>query len=367
MIIPCFDLSRQYDSIKEEVQKSVNDVFESGRFILGKNVEEFEREFSSYIGVKHGIGVGNGTDALHFALVASGVVLNDEVIVPSYTATPSVLAISHAGAKPVFVDIEPDSYCMDTSLVEKAITKKTKAIMPVHLYGHPVDMKAVMEIAEKHSLKVIEDASQAHGTEYRGKKVGCFGDAACFSFYPTKNLGCFGDGGMVVTNNEKTENSIRLMRNMGQDGKVYHSLSIGFNSRLDEIQAAILKVKLARLDQMNNSRRENAKIYNDILGDSVVTPEEKEYAKHIYHLYVIRTKNRDNVRDFLSKNSVMTGIHYSIPVHLQKAYMKIGPGKGKLPVTEKYVDEIISLPMFPEITGDEIEKVSELVKKVVKS
>ncbi|MCK5023169.1 MAG: DegT/DnrJ/EryC1/StrS family aminotransferase [Candidatus Aenigmarchaeota archaeon] len=362
MIIPCFDLSRQYDSIKEEVQKSVNDVFESGRFILGKNVEEFEREFSSYIGVKHGIGVGNGTDALHFALVASGVVLNDEVIVPSYTATPSVLAISHAGAKPVFVDIEPDSYCMDTSLVEKAITKKTKAIMPVHLYGHPVDMKAVMEIAEKHSLKVIEDASQAHGTEYRGKKVGCFGDAACFSFYPTKNLNAFGDGGLVTTNDDSLAEEIRVCASHGSKEK-YKAAIIGVNSRLDAIQAACLSVKLKYIDKWNASRKEKAQTYNTLLADTgIVIPSGDTLKKSVFHQYSILVKNRDKLQEYLKSKGISTMIYYPIPLHLQEAYSYLNYKKGDFPVTEKAAEDIISLPMFPELTTEEIKIITNEIK-----
>ncbi len=366
MPIPCFDLSRQYNKIKREVDSAVGNVFASSNFILGKQVELFEKKFAQYIGTKHAVGVGNGTDALTLSLVACGVKGGDEVIVPSFTASPTVLAVSDAGANPVFVDIDPETYCMNPSLIKKQITKKTKAIIPVHLYGHPVDMKPVMEIADKHGIKIIEDACQAHGSEYRGRKTGSLGDIGCFSFYPTKNLGCFGDGGMVVTRDGELAEKIRMLRCMGQKGRVYHSLIKGYNSRLDELQAAVLNVKLPYLDVWNAARRKHAKTYGRLLGGTVVTPDEGKYAKHIYHLYVIRTQRRDWLRDVLARNAITTSIHYPIPVHLQKAYLGCCKGRDGLPFTEKFAGEIITLPMFPEMETDEIEKVAEVITNAMK-
>lgn len=364
--VPYFDLTRQYKKIEKEINIAVNNVFESGNFILGEQVELFEKRFAKYIGVKHAVGVGNGTDAITLSLVACGIKNGAEVIVPSFTASPTVLAISDAGADPVFVDIEPDTYCINPSLIERQITKRTKAIIPVHLYGHPADMKPIMEIAEKHGINIIEDACQAHGAQYKGKKTGSLGLAGCFSFYPTKNLGCFGDGGMVVTKDGELAEKIMMLRYMGQKGKVYNSLIKGYNSRLDELQAAILNVKLRHLDKWNEKRRRNAKIYTKILNGIVVTPVERDYAKHIFHLYVIRTQRRDWLRDVLVKNSIATSIHYPIPVHAQKAYSEHRQNKIALPLTERYADEIISLPMFPEIRRDEIEKVAEGIINAVK-
>jgi len=366
MLIPCFDLSRQYRKIKKEIDKAMRDVFETSNFILGKEVELFEKKFANYVGTKHAIGVGNGTDALTLSLVACGIKGGDEVIVPSFTASPTVLAVSDAGANPVFVDIEPETYCMDPSLIKKQITKKTKAIIPVHLYGHPADMKPIMEIAVKYGIDVIEDACQAHGSEYRGRKAGSLGRVGCFSFYPTKNLGCFGDGGMVVTRDDELAERVRMLRCMGQKGRVYHSLIKGYNSRLDELQAAVLNVKLKYVDAWNAARRKNAKTYGKLLGETVVTPSEGKYAKHIYHLYVIRTQRRDWLRDVLARNSITTSIHYPIPVHLQKAYLGCCKGRGSLPITEKYADKIITLPMFPEMKTDEIERVAGIITDAMK-
>jgi len=362
LMIPYFTLSRQYQSIKKEIQDAINQVLDGGYFILGKQVETFEKNFAKYIGVKYAIGVGNGTEAITLAMIAAGIKPGDEVIAPSFTASPSILALSHIGAKPVFVDIDSESYCIDPSLIEKSVTDKTKAILPVHLYGHPADMGSIMEIAEKHGIKVIEDAAQAHGAEYNGQKIGSFGDMACFSFYPTKNLGAFGDGGMLVTDNDEYAETLRMLRHLGQKEEVYHSLIIGYNSRLDELQAAILAVKLNYLDKWNEERRKNAELYNKLLGDVVVTPIEKKYAKHIYHLYVIRTNKRNELMDFLAKNGVGTKIHYPYSVHRQKAYSDFKP-LTDLSISEKYTDEIVSLPMFPELREEEIEKVSELIKK----
>lgn len=356
-IIPFTDLSGQYHSIKDEVDNAIKEVLDSGWYILGKKVEQFEKNFANYCQARYGIGVANGTDAIHLALLACGIGKGDEVITVSNTATPTVLAITYTGARPAFVDIDPESYTIDVNKIEENITKKTKAILPVHLYGQPADMDPILELSQKYDLKVIEDACQAHGAEYKGKKVGAIGDIGCFSFYPTKNLGGYGDGGMVVTNNEELDDKLRMLRNYGMK-KQYHSLIKGFNSRLDELQAAVLDVKLKKLEEWNEKRYKNAKIYDELLVN-VVKPVEKEYAKHIYHLYVIRCDNRDIIQHKLAEAGVNALIHYPVPVHKQEAFgefKNISP-----PFTDKYSSEILSLPMHPDLKEEQIRYVSDLV------
>lgn len=357
--IQMVDLKRQYYSMKEEIDNAIKNILESGYFILSENVKLFEDEFAKYCGVKHGIGVASGTDALQIALRACGVGIGDEVITVSNTAFPTAVAISYMGAKPVFVDVD-ETYTIDTSKIEEKITEKTKAILPVHLYGHPADMDPILEIAKQYRLYVIEDACQAHGAEYKGKKVGSIGDVGCFSFYPTKNLGAYGDGGFVTTNNEELAEKIRLLRDYGQIKRYNHVIK-GYNSRLDEIQAAILRVKLKKLDEWNESRRRNAKLYNEMLADSVVVPIERENSKHVYHLYIIRVKHRDEMRKWLKDRGISTDIHYPTPIHLQKAYTDLGLRKGSLPITERYADEILSIPIYPELTEDEILQVANAI------
>ncbi|VVB87091.1 UDP-4-amino-4-deoxy-L-arabinose--oxoglutarate aminotransferase [uncultured archaeon] len=359
-IIPFTDLSGQYHSFKDEVDTAIKDVLDSGWYILGKKVEQFEKSFAHYCGAEHGIGVANGTDAIHLALLACGIGKGDEVITVSNTATPTVLAITYTGAKPIFVDIDPEAYTIDVEKIEENITGKTKAVLPVHLYGQPADMQPVLEIAQKYELKVIEDACQAHGAEYNGKKVGGLGDVGCFSFYPTKNLGGYGDGGMAVTSNEELAEKLRMLRNYGMK-KQYHSLIKGFNSRLDELQAGILDVKLKKLDEWNEKRRSNAKIYEELL-ENVVKPVEKSYAKHVYHLYVIRCKKRDEVQKNLAASGVNTLIHYPVPIHRQEAFA--GFKNISLPFTEKYSGEILSLPMHPDLDEEQIRHVSGLINSM---
>jgi len=359
-MIPFIDFKREYTEISEEIEQAIQRVLKSGWFILGEEVKHFEDEFSKYIGVKYGIGVNSGSDALFLALKALGIGKGDEVITVSHTFISTVDAIVRNGAIPVFVDIDLQTYCIDVTKIEEKITDKTKAILPVHIYGHPADMKPIIELAKKNNLYIIEDACQAHGTEYKDKKVGSIGDVGCFSFYPTKNLGAYGDGGMIVTNNEEIAERLKMLMNYGQSKKYYHDF-IGVNSRLDEIQAAVLRVKLKHLDEWNNKRREAASIYRDFLANSdVIIPVERQYAKHVYHLYVIRCKNRDILQQYLLKNGVQTLIHYPVPVHKQKAYLK-RVKDSRLPVTEKVCMEILSLPMHPYITREEIEKVCSLV------
>lgn len=362
MKIQFVDLKREYQEIKEEINQAIQRVLESRWFILGKELEAFEKEFAEYIGVKHVIGVNSGSDALYLAVKALGIGKGDEVITVSHTFISTVDAITRNGAKPVFVDIDPETYTMDVSQIEKKITERTKAIIPVHLYGHPADMDQIMEIAEKYDLYVIEDASQAHGAEYKGKKVGNIGHIGCFSFYPTKNLGAYGDAGAIVTNDDELAEKLRMLRNYGSPKKYYHEF-IGVNSRLDEIQAAVLRVKLKYLNEWNEKRRKIAKLYNELLEDSdVIMPIEKEWAKHVYHLYVIRHGERDKLQQHLLKNGIKTQIHYPVPVHMQEAYLNLGIN-AKLPVTERVSKEILSLPMYPWLKNEEIEYISEIIRK----
>jgi len=359
MKVDIFTLKRQYDGIKDELKAPVEKVMLSGAFILGEDVGLFEKEFSAYCGARYGIGVNSGTDALFLACLACGIGKGDEVITPTYTYIATSFGISMTGAKPVFVDIEEKTYNIDVTKIEKAITGKTKAILLVHLYGHPADMDPVMQIAKKHKLKVIEDCAQAHGALYRNKKVGGFGDAACFSFYPTKNLGAFGDGGMVLTNSEEIRNKTALLRDYGRKGR-YENIIKGYNSRLDTIQAAILRVKFKYLDKWNERRREIAGLYTKLFKEKkldIALPYEADYARHIYHQYVIRVKNREGVIKKLADKGLNLLIHYPIPVHLQECYRGLGYKKGAFPAAEKYCEEVMSLPMYPELTEEEIKYV----------
>jgi len=365
MKIQFVDLSRQYDSIRSEVDNAISNVLDRSAFILGENVEVFENQFAEFCKVKHCVGVDSGTSALALSLEAIGVKPGDEVITVPNTFIATALAISWSGARPVFVPIQPDTYNMDPSKLEAAITERTKAILPVHLYGQPCDMSPIMEIAEKHDLRVVEDACQAHGAEYNGKKVGSFGDAAAFSFYPGKNLGAYGDGGAVVTNDSEINNSIRMLRNYGQKEKYNHILK-GYNRRLDGVQAAVLYVKLKRLEEWNEMRRKNAAYYNKLLSDScndIDLPKEAHYSKHIYHIYALRSNYRDLLKEFLESRGIATGIHYPIPVHLQKSYADLGYKEGDFSITEGYSKQLLSVPMFPELKKEEIEYVAESINE----
>ncbi len=354
-------LKQQHEQISEEIEQAVQRVFKSGSFILGEELNCFEKEFSDYIGVKYSIGVNSGSDALLLVLKALQIGYEDEVITVSHTFISSVDSIIRNGAKPVFTDINPETFCIDTSKIEQKITKKTKAILPVHLYGQPVNMGYVMEISKKYNLYVIEDACQAHGAKYRGKRVGSIGDIGCFSFYPTKNLGAYGDGGMVTTNNPELAKKIQMLRNYGQPKKYEHDF-IGVNSRLDEIQAACLRVKLKYLERWNQNRRDIASLYNKLLKDiPVITPYETTFTEHVYHLYVIRSSQRYLLQKKLSENNIHTQIHYPVPVHKQKAYQELGFDVS-LPVTEMICKEILSLPMHPFLKEDDIYTITESIK-----
>ena len=423
MKIPLVDLKRQYERIKDEVMSEIAEVIEETSFILGPGVIEFEEAFARFCGAKYCVGVSSGTSALHLALIACGIKEGDGVITVPNTFIATTESITHTGARIRFVDIDPETYNIDVSKIEEAITEKTKAIIPVHLYGHPCDMDSILEIAKKYDLKVIEDACQAHGAEYRGQntehraqktedrrqktedrgqksevrsqrpenrerksedktqnpeprtqnpertewmRVGRLGDIGCFSFYPGKNLGAYGDGGAVTTNEEEIAEKIRLLRTHGAHKKYTHLVE-GYNYRLDGIQAAVLRVKLKYLDEWNQARRRYARAYNELLKDDrIITPYCADYARHVYHLYVIRTEDRDGLKEHLEKNEIFPGIHYPLPLHLQPAYEYLGHREGDFPVSEMAAKEILSLPMFAELKGEEIEKIAELIKDYLK-
>jgi dTDP-4-amino-4,6-dideoxygalactose transaminase len=365
MQIPFGNLAQEYQELKSEIDVAINSVLTNGWFILGKQLQEFEAVFAQYCGVKYCVGVASGTEAIYLALKAIGVGYGDEVITVSHTAVPTISAISMTGAIPVFIDILEDTMLMDVSQVESKITPRTKAIIPVHLYGQMVQMKPLLAIAEKHHIPIIEDAAQAHGSGYSGQKSGAYGLMGCFSFYPSKNLGCYGDGGAIVTNDAECYNQILMLRNYGQKER-YHHLIQGINSRLDEIQAAILKVKLNYLDIWNKRRQQIAKQYKSFLDKryinfQVITKD----CEPVYHLMVVRVNRdkRDTLQAYLKENQIDTLIHYPIPVHLQKAYSDLGYLTGSLPITERVASEILSLPMYPQLTNEQLAFVAEKINK----
>lgn len=362
MNVKFMDLKRMHDPIKEEIMKEINEVIEKNSYILGDKVEEFEKNFAGFHNIGFGVGLDSGTSALELGLKALGIGQGDEVIVPVNTFIATASAVAFSGAKPVLVDND-EHYNIDASKIEKAITDKTKAIIPVHLYGQPADMDEINEIARKYNLVVIEDACQAHGAGYKGKKIGNFSKLACFSFYPGKNLGGFGDGGIVLTNDKELAEKLKMMRNYGQSKKYYHDF-FGYNRRLDALQAAVLNVKLKHLNEWNNSRREIADRYRELLKDLPLNlPTEKLDREHVYHLFVIRTEERDKLAEFLKQNGIDTGLHYPIPIHLQKSYSNLNYKQGDFPVAEKYAGEILSLPMFPGMTNEEVEYVCNKVRE----
>lgn len=367
--IPYFDLKRQFRSLEKEIRQEINGVLESGQFVLGSKVQTFEKSFAKYLGVKHAIGVASGTDALILAFRALGIGKGDQVIVPSYTYTASVFGFMHHGAEPVFVDIDPKTFCINPDLIEKAITPKTKAILPVHLYGQAANMTAIMKIARKHKLKVVEDVAQAHGASWKGKKAGTFGDFGCFSFYPTKNLGAYGDGGMVVTNSATLAKKILTLRNLGHISFHADHSELGWTSRLDELQACVLEIKLKHLDDFNRKRYELAQHYRKNLKNTpVIFPEEVSDAGSAYHLMVARIPQgkRETLRDYLSRQGVTTLVHYKTPVHLQPFYRKQSKKSWDLPATLQTTREIVSLPLFPEMTFEEVNQVCDHIQKFYK-
>lgn len=356
------DLKAQYRAIAKEIDAAIARVVQRTDFILGEDVRSFEEEFARFSTVKHCVSCASGTDALQLALLASGVGAGDEVITCTHTFIATPLAIVDAGAKPVLVDCEEKYYTIDVSKIEAAITPRTKAIIPVHLYGQPADMDPILEIARRHKLLVIEDACQAHGAEYKGRRCGALGDLAAFSFYPGKNLGAYGDGGAVVTNREDFAERVRLLRNYGQKVKYQHTCK-GFNSRLDTMQAAVLRAKLPHLEKWNESRRRAAAQYTKALeSTSLGLPAVADYAKHVFHLYVVRTPKRKELQAAMDAQGISTGIHYPIPVHLQPAFADLGCKRGSFPIAEAITPQILSLPMFPEISEKEIERVVNVCK-----
>lgn len=356
MRIPFLDLHDSYVELKEDLDAAYHRAMESGWYILGKEVEGFEREFAAYCEAKHCVGVGNGLDALHLILRGYAIGQGDEVIVPANTYIATWLAVSYAGATPVPVEPHARTFNINPDLIEAAITPQTRAIMPVHLYGHPADMDPINTIAERHGLKVIEDAAQAHGARYRGRRTGSLGDAAGFSFYPGKNLGAFGDGGAVVTNNGKLADKVRVLRNYGSRVK-YENEARGFNSRLDEMQAAFLRVKLKRLDEWNDRRRETARQYLEHLDNipDLTLPHTAEWAEHVWHQFVVCHSQRDGLQDHLRQEGIGTLIHYPIPPHLSGAYADRGWKEGDFPITERLAREVLSLPMGAHITAVDLD------------
>lgn len=362
-MILCSNPLLQYLGHKKEIEQAIRRVLKKGRYILGEELEAFEKEFAKYTGVSYGVGVGSGTEALHLSLAACAVDQGDEVITVSHTAVATAVAINLSGARAVFADIEPEYYTLDPAKIEELITKRTKAIIPVHIYGQPADMEPILKIARKNNLCVIEDCAQAHGAKYKGMAVGSFGDMAAFSFYPTKNLGAIGDGGIILTNNNKLAKKTKLLRQYGWQ-KRYISQIPGYNSRLDELQAAVLRVKLKYLENDNQCRCNIAESYNrQLAGNGLILPQVRESCRHVYHLYVVRAARRDRLLQLLKKEGIGALIHYPLAVHQQPAYRSKVSSKINLEETEKAVREIISLPIYPQLRADEIKKICSVIKQ----
>ncbi len=388
-MIPLVDLKAQYLQIKEEINKAISDVLESSRFIMGEKVTGLENEIARYIGTRHAVSCANGTDALVLSLHACGIGEGDEVITPPFTFFATAEAISRVGAKPVFSDIHPDTFNIDARQIERVVTKRTKAMIPVHMYGQPADMDELLTIAEKYGLHIIEDACQAFGAAYKGKKAGSIGSAGCFSFFPSKNLGAYGDGGIITTNDDRIASEAASLRvhgsrkgiaqgipvsvtnafpaDHGFDISKYYNSRIGYNSRLDELQAAILLVKLKYIDQWNETRREIARFYNEYLREtSLVLPKLPENAQGVFHLYVVQSENRNELIRILKDKGISTGIHYPIPLHLQKAYEGLGYHPGDFPVAERLSERILSIPIYPELTAAQMEFIAQTLYDAAK-
>lgn len=364
MSVPFIDFKEQNNLIQGEVDAGFKKVFEKGDYILGEQAQMFEGAFSNYCEAQYGVGVNSGTDALHLAMAALDIQEGDEVIVPTHTFIATALCVSYCRAKPVFVDIEEDTYNICPKAVEKAITKKTKAIIPVHIYGQPANMDEIVAIARKHGIKVVEDAAQAHGSRYKGRRVGSLGDVACFSFYPTKSLGACGDAGMIITSDKAIYEKALMLRDYGRKGRYEHKIK-GTNSRLDTLQAVVLNAKLKHLDQWNEMRAKNAAYYAELLAPvkEVITPMTKSDRTHVFQTYAVRVANRDQVMENLKAKGIGALIHYPIPLHLQEAYSDLGYKKGNFPVAEKTANEILSLPMFPHMVREQVEVVVKALKE----
>lgn len=361
MKVPFVNFKPMHNEIENEVSKKFKEIYEKNWFVLGQEVLTFEKKFAEYCNSKFCVGCGNGLDALYLILRGYDISVGDEVIIPSNTFIATALAVSYVGAKPVLVEPCIDTYNINYKNIESKITKKTKAIIAVHLYGQPADLDEINKIAKKYNLKVIEDAAQAHGALYKGRKVGTLGDAAAFSFYPGKNLGALGDGGAVVTNDEELQKKIRALLNYGSDYK-YHHIYQGINSRLDEIQAAFLTIKLKNLDRWNKNRKLIAERYlKEINNSKIIKPHVDKFADPIWHVFVLRTEKRDEFKNYLKNNGIETNIHYPIPIHLQKAYDELNVSKGELPIVEKLSNEVISIPMYYGMTTQEIKYVIDVI------
>lgn len=365
-MIPYLDLRAQYRALKPEIDAAIARVLESGQFVLGSEVQAFETEFAAYHGARHAIAVNSGTSALHLALLAAGIGPGDEVITTPFTFVATVAAIEYAGARPVFVDIDPVTFTLDPALLEAAVTPRTKALIPVHLYGQPADLDAILDVAARHQLTVIEDAAQAHGAQYRGRRVGSFGQLACFSFYPGKNLGAYGEGGLVLTNDPERARTVRLLRDWGAE-KRYHYVLKGYNYRMESIQGAVLRVKLRHLDAWNEARRALAARYDrGFAGSGVSTPRARDNARHVYHIYALRVPGRDRLAERLAAQEIQTGIHYPLPLHLLPLYAGLGYRAGQFPCAEGAAKEVLSLPIYPELSETDQQRVIEAVRSILR-
>lgn len=362
--VPYFDLKAQYSGIRDEIREALDRVCQNASFILGEEVERFERSFAEYCGVKYCVALNSGTSALHLALVSAGIGPGDEVITSSNTFIATAEAISYTGAKPVFVDIDPASANIDPNEIEKAITRQTRAIIPVHLYGRPADLDPILAIAKRHRLLMIEDACQAHGAKYNGKRVGGFGHSAAFSFYPGKNLGAYGEGGALTTNDDEVAKLVRSLRTHGESSRYLHKY-IGYNYRMDGFQAAVLNVKMNHLDDWSAKRRAFSSLYRQLLTDShVQLPEDSPESECVYHLFVVYVDNRDQVRAEMEKRGVQTAVHYPVPIHLQEAFAEMGYRRGSLPFTERACERVISMPLFPEMSEEQVRYSAEAIAEV---
>ncbi|MCX8029971.1 MAG: DegT/DnrJ/EryC1/StrS family aminotransferase [Thermodesulfovibrionales bacterium] len=362
---PMIDLNKQFLELKDEIFSELKEIFQSSQFILGKKVKAFEEMISAYHNVNSAVGVASGTDALFLSLLSIGLKKGDEVITTPFTFFATVEAIVYTGAKPVFVDIEPETFNIDVAQIESRITERTQAILPVHIFGHPADMVSILNIAKKYDLKVVEDCAQAFGAKIGNKKVGSFGDTGCFSFYPSKNLGAYGDGGMIITNDISIAERIRLLRNHGSKSSYIHK-TIGYNSRLDEIQAGILSVKFKRIEEYNRKRQEKASLYTSLLNGYVKCPVVKDNMTHVYHQYTIVSEKRDLIQEHLKRIGIPSVIYYPLPLHLQEALSYLGYNKGDFPIAEKISSEVLSLPIYPELNEEDIVITAEAIKECLR-
>ncbi len=363
MIVPMVDLKKQFNDIKDEVFEMLTEILESSQYILGPKVLELEKKIAEYHGVTEAVGVASGTDALHLSIEALGIGEGDEVITTPFTFFATAEAILYTGATPVFVDIEQETMNIDPGKIEAAVTKRTKAVLPVHIFGHPAEMEKIAAVAKEHKLKIIEDCAQSFGASVHGKRTGSLGDAGCFSFYPSKNLGAFGDGGMVLSNDPSVAADIRKLRNHGSKGSYRHE-SVGFNSRLDEIQAGVLLVKMKRIETYNNKRRQKAALYGELLSDRVERPVERPGYTHVYHQYTIRSSRRDEIQMRLRENNISSVVYYPTPLHIQEAVNFLGYRKGDFPVAEETSARVLSLPMYPELEETSIARIADIINNV---